>query len=220
MFRRSFRHVLLAVLATAAGLAIVAGTGGGPAGAATVTQALDCGVGGTQTMTVIATAPGTVTTGGTYTVQLDSGSGKADGAEIKNMVTTFHAPVGSTLVPGSATLIGTGTGTVGNVTAKITGTTVSITVPGPIANGATFDPPPLQFQLQATGAVGTVLAVKARQSAAYTLTAAGSFNVSCNAVSPLSSFTSTTIQAAVTTTTAPTTTASTTTTSRSRVTAR
>ena len=102
MIRRSFRHVLLAVLAIAAGLTIVFATGGGTAGAVAVHQPVDCGIGGTQTLDFESTSPATVTQGSTFAITLDSGGGTADGAEIKNIVSTFQAPTGTTLVAGSA----------------------------------------------------------------------------------------------------------------------
>ncbi|WP_426572634.1 DUF4214 domain-containing protein [Aquihabitans sp. McL0605] len=181
---------------------------GGTAGAATVSQTLDCGnLGGTQTTNLSTTAPATVAQNGTFSVVLaPSGApGKAAGAEIKNMVTTFQAPTGSSIVGGSASASG-GSGTLGAYTATISGTTVKLTVPGPIANGASFVNPTLTFQLKATGAVAAVLKTTFKQAGAYTLTAAGSVNVTCNATTPLTTLTSTTIAAATTTTTAAATT--------------
>ncbi|WP_421120296.1 DUF4214 domain-containing protein [Aquihabitans daechungensis] len=205
---RSIRSVLLAVAAGAAGLALVTTTGG-PAGAATVSQTLSCSPGGNQSVSLITTAPATVTAGDTFTVVLAPGSaGKADGAEIKNMVTTFRAPTGSQIVPGSASTSG-GSGTLGTVSTAISGQDVSIKTTGPVKNGASFTPPTLTFQLKATGAAGTVLRTTFRQSAGYTLTVAGSINVSCNAATPLTTLTSTAIEAAPTTTTTSTSTTST-----------
>src|SRR3954449_2842727 len=107
---RTFRSVLLAVAASAAGLVLVTSTGG-PAEAATVNQTLSCSPGGNQSVGLITTAPATVTAGDAFTVVLaPNGSGKADGADIKNMVTTFHAPTGSQIVAGSASTSG-GSGT-------------------------------------------------------------------------------------------------------------
>lgn len=186
--------------AAAAGLVVITGSGG-TAGAATVSQTLDCGIGGNQTSTLETTAPATVKRGDSFEVTLaPSGPpGTASGAEIKNMVTTFQAPAGSTIVPGSASFTG-GSGTLGNVSTSISGSTVQLKVPGPIANGASFTNPTLSFDLQATGVAGTKLSVKFRSSGGYTLTAAGSFNVSCNA-SPAVALTTTTIEDATTTTT-------------------
>ncbi|WP_426574651.1 DUF4214 domain-containing protein [Aquihabitans sp. McL0605] len=196
---RSIRSLLLAAAAVAGGLAIVSATGA-PAGAATVSQVLGCGVGGNQTVSLVTSAPATVPAGGTFTVVLAGNGSTSPPAEIKNMVTTFQAPTGSTIVAGSASFSG-GSGTLGNVTTTISGSTVNIKVPGPIASGKPFTPPTLQFQLKATGAGGTVLKTTFRQSAGYTLTAAGSFNVSCDANTPLATLTSTTIEAGATTTT-------------------
>jgi hypothetical protein len=196
---RLFRSVLLAFAASAAGLFLVTTTGG-PAGAATVSQTLSCGAGGNQTVGLIATAPATVAAGGTFSVSLAANGSASPPAEIKNMVTTFQAPTGSSIVAGSATFAG-GSGTLGSVSTSISGQNVSIKVPGPIKSGASFTPPTLTFKLKATGAGGTVLKTTFRQSAGYTLTAAGSFAVSCNANTPLTTLTSTTIQAAATTTT-------------------
>ena len=207
---RSIRSAVLAVAAAAAGLVVIAGSSG-PAGAATVTQTLSCSPGGNQNVSLITTAPSTVLAGGTFGVSLAPGSsGKADGAEVKNMVSTFQAPAGTQIVAGSATATG-GSGSLGTISTSISGQTVSIKTSGPVPNGQTFTPPTLSFQLKATGAPGTDLRVTFRQSAAYTLTVAGSVNVSCNANSP-ATLTSTTIQALPTSTTTTTTTAPTTTT--------
>lgn len=194
MRRRTLRHALLAFAAGAASLAIIS-TGSTPASAAVVSQGLSCGLGGNQTATLNTTAPATAVRGSTFTVVLaPSGPpGTASGAEIKNMVTTFQAPAGSTIVPGSAVASG-GSGTLGSVTTAISGSTVQLRVPGPIANGASFVNPTLTFQLQATGVVGSTLSVTFRQNAGYTLTAAGSINVSCNANNP-TKLTNTVIQA-------------------------
>ena len=212
MKRRSLRHILLATAAAAAGL-VLATTGGTPAGAAVVSQGLDCGIGGSQTSTLSTTAASTIETGGTFQVTLaPSGpAGTASGAEIKNMVTTFNVPSNASIVAGSASATG-GSGTLGSVAVAISGTTVKLTVPGPIANGASFVNPTVKFSLKATGAAGGSIKTTFKQSGAYTLTAAGSINVTCNATTPLTTLTTTTIQAAATTTTttAPTTTTTTT----------
>jgi hypothetical protein len=211
MKRRSLRHILLATAAGAAGLVLATSTGG-PAGAAVVSQGLDCGIGGSQTSALSTTAPSTIAAGGTFQVVLaPSGpAGTASGAEIKNMVTTFNVPSGASIVAGSASTSG-GSGTLGSVSTTISGTTVALKVPGPIANGKSFVNPTLTFSLKATGSAGATIKTTFRQSAAYTLTAAGSVNVSCNATTPLTTLTSTTVEAAATTTTSTTTTAPTTT---------
>jgi hypothetical protein len=203
MRRRRLRHALLTVMAVAAGTAVIS-AGGAPASAAVVNQSLDCGIGGSQTMKIAGVAPASVAPGSTFTVDLTPQPGKADGAKVANMIWSFQAPGGSALVPGSAQVVGTGSttgGTLGTVTANISGTVVQLKIPGEVSSGATFTPPTLRFQLTATGAAGSVLALKARQNPAYQLKAAGSIDVSCTAGSPLSSFTSTTIAAAATTTT-------------------
>jgi hypothetical protein len=206
MKRRSVRSILLATAAAAAGL-VLATSNGTPASAAVVSQGLSCGIGGNQTATLSTTAAATVEAGGTFQVTLaPSGpAGKADGAEIKNMVTTWNVPSGASIVAGSASASG-GSGTLGNYSTSISGTTVKLTVPGPIAKDQTFVNPTVKFNLKATGAAGATIKTTFRQTAAYTLTAAGSINVSCDATTPLTSLTSTTIQAAATTTTQATTT--------------
>ncbi len=201
MKRPSVRHILLAMAAAVAGLVVVT-TGGSPASAAVVSQGLSCGLGGNQTATLSTTAAATVETGGTVLVTLaPSGpAGTASGAEIKNMVTTFNVPSGASIVAGSASASG-GSGTLGSYSVAIIGTTVKLTVPGPIANGASFVNPTLKFSLKATGAAGATIKTTFKQTGAYTLTAAGSINVSCDATVPLTTLTSTAIQAAATTTT-------------------
>lgn len=203
MQTRSIRHAVLAFAAGVAGLALVASSDG-PAGAAVVNQGLNCGIGGNQTATLNASAPATVEQGKTFTVTLASnGPATASGASLSNLTNSYQAPAGTTVVPGSAKLLpGTGSSNMGTVTATISGNVIQARATGPIPNGATFTAPTLEFQLTATGAAGSVLNVRFRQNAAYTLTAAG-FNVSCNASTPLTNLTSTTITAAPTTTTVP-----------------
>jgi hypothetical protein len=206
MQTRSFRNALLALAAGVAGLALIA-SGDGPAGAAVVNQNLDCGIGGKQTASLDASAPATVQQGQIYTVTLAaSGPAKADGATLTNLTNSYQAPAGTTPVPGSARLLpGTGSGNLGTVTATISGNIIQAKASGPIANGATFTAPTLEFKLTATAAPGSILNVRFRQSAAYTLTASG-FNVTCNATTPLTNLTSTSVTAAPTTTAGPTTT--------------
>lgn len=177
-----------------------------PAEATVVQNGMDCGIGGAQTFRADMTAPATVARGAAFTVEVAPAGepGTVSGAQIKDLRTTFSAPPGSSVVPGSAEIVpGTGSGTIGAASASISGSTVTLIVPGPIENGATFQNPTLRFQLQATGVAGTVLSVTLRQSAAYTLTAAGSFGVTCNANTPLTPLTATTITAPTTTTTTP-----------------
>lgn len=200
-----------AVVATGALLVggLTAGTlSGGAAGAATVAQGLDCGVGGSQTMTVTGTAPATVLPSGTFTVDLDIASAKANGAAIDTLAWSFEAPTGTSIVAGSASTVGTGTGTLGSVTTATSGSIVQLKVAGPIANGATFKPPTLRFQLAATAAAGTALSVRVRQSPAYSLKAAG-FAVSCSTTGTRGAITTTTVQAAPTSSTSSTSTSST-----------
>src|SRR6478609_6064934 len=141
---RSIRTALLAAAAAAAGLVVVSTTGS-PAGAAAVSQTLSCGVGGNQTVNLNATAPATVPMGGTFDVVLAGTGSVTPPAEIKNMVTTFQAPADATIVAGSAAWSG-GSGTLGAVSTSISGSTVAIKVPGPIASGASFTPPTLTFK--------------------------------------------------------------------------
>ncbi len=169
---RTFRRTLLAIAVGAAGLVGIAASGS-PASAATVSQSLSCGIGGTQTASLNTTAPANVNQNDTFTVSLaPNGGGTASGAEIKNMVTTFNVPSGASIVAGSASATG-GSGTLGNVSVAIVGTTVKLTVPGPIANGKSFVNPTLKFNLKATGAAGATIKTQFKQSGAYTLTAAG-----------------------------------------------
>lgn len=206
MGRSKRTAALIAAATIAAGLAIVGG-GVGRAEAVIVQNGMDCGIGGAQTFSGDLSAPAVVERGAEFTVTFAAaGAGTADGAEIKDMKTSFAAPSGSSLVAGSAEVVpGTGSGTIGAATATISGSTVTLTVPGPIAKGASFTSPTMRFKLKATGVAGTVLSVKLRQSGAYTLTAAGSFGVTCDATTPLTALTSTTIQAPSGTTTTTTT---------------
>lgn len=190
----------MALTAIIAGLALVNATGGS-AGATVVSQNLNCGIGGSQTNELDATAPATVTQNENFTVTLaPTGSGTASGAELKNITTTFVIPTGASYVAGSAALTG-GSSNLGTKNVSVSGSNISVSVSGPIANGASFTAPTLSFQLKATGVPGSVLRMRFRATAAYTLTAAGSINVSCDA-SPQVNLTSTTVQAGATTTTA------------------
>src|SRR4051794_11083462 len=69
----------------------------------TLTQALGCGIGGNQTMTITGTAPGTVVQGTAYTVDLQPSQATAAGGDIAQMAWNFQIPTGATLVPGSVT---------------------------------------------------------------------------------------------------------------------
>ncbi len=207
MRARRSRHAVLAVLAAAAGLTVA--ITGAPAGAAVVNQTMSCGIGGNQTMKVDGRAPATVVKDDEFTVDLEPQAAKADGGSVGNMVWSFQIPTGATLVAGSPQVVGTGTatgGTMGTITTAATGTVVQLKATGTVASGATMDPPTLRFKLKATGAAGTTLSMKVRQSGAYALRGAGVVNVSCDATGALASFTSTVIQAPVTTTTSTSTT--------------
>jgi hypothetical protein len=193
--RAAWGSVLVAVLVSIVGVA--ASTLGGAAGAATVAQGLDCGIGGAQTMNVTGTAPSTVLPGGTFTVDLDVASAKANGAAIENLVWSFEAPTGTSVVAGSATKVGSGSGSLGTVTTTISGNVVQLKAAGPIANGASFEPPTLRFDLTAGAAAGTALSVRVRQNPAYSLKAAG-FNVSCSTTGTRGAITTTTVTAAPT----------------------
>ncbi len=210
------RHAALALAAATTGLAVVV-TGGSPAGAAVVDQTMSCGQGGAQTMKVSGTAPATVAPGGTFTVDLANQSANASGVALSNLVYSYAQPDGATFVAGSAQVVpGTGSttaGTLGNVTAAISGSVVQLRVPGSIGKTATFTPPVLRFQLKATGAAGTSIATKVRQNPAWEFRVENQLNLSCTANTPLNTFTSTAITAPITTTTAaPTTTTGSTTT--------
>ena len=69
MNRRRIRHSLLALLALLAGVIVVV-SGRAPAGAAVVSQSVDCGIGGTQSLDIAGTAPATVAQGANFTVDL------------------------------------------------------------------------------------------------------------------------------------------------------
>lgn len=196
--RAAWLSVLAAVLLTIVG--VTATTLGGAAGAATVAQGLDCGIGGSQTMNVAGTAPATVVPGGTFTVELDVASAKASGAAISDLVWHFEAPAGTSVVAGSATTVGSGSG-LGTVSTAVSGNVVQLKATGPVANGATFDPPVLRFGLTATAAAGTALAVRVRQSPGYSLKAAG-FGITCSTTGTRGALTTTTVTAATSSTTA------------------
>jgi hypothetical protein len=204
--RVAWWSVIVAVLLTVVG--VTAANLGGAAGAATVAQGLDCGVGGAQTMNVTGTAPATVVPGGTFTVDLAVGQGTASGAEIKDLAWSFEAPAGTSIVSGSAALIGSGSGTLGTVSTSVSGNVVQLKATGPVANGGKFTPPTLRFGLTASAAAGTALSVRVRQSPAYNLKAAG-FGVTCSTTGTRGALTTTTVQAAATSSSSTASTAST-----------
>ena len=160
-------------------------------------------------MKVDGTAPSTVAANGTFTVTLAPQAAKADGSAIKDLEWAFQAPAGSAVVAGSSIHVGTGSttgGSIGTPTTAISGNTVFLRITGTINNGATFTPPPVRFDVKATGAVGTQLPMKVRTSGSAYKLSAGSIAITCTASNPVNSFTNTAIVGETTTTAATTTT--------------
>lgn len=196
--RRPWIALASSAAAIAATMTVIAGPS--PAQAAVASQGLTCtNGGGSQTMKVDGTAPATATAGSTFTVTLAPQAGTASGAGIKDLEWAFQAPAGSEVVAGSSTTVGNGTttgGSLGTVSTAVSGNVVFLRASGTIANGATFTPPAVSFDLKATGPVGTSLPIRARTSAsAYKLTADlfGGINVVCTATNPINSFAATEI---------------------------
>jgi hypothetical protein len=197
--RLTRRAAMAASVLTIAALPAVIGV----QGASATAQSLSCGLGGSQTMNVTGTAPATATQGSNFTVDLQLASAVANGGSIENMNWYFVAPAGTTIVSGSVSTIGSGSGTIGAVSTSVSGQVVNLKGAGPVANGASFQMPLLRFQLNATGAVGTTQSVKVQGSPAYTLKAAGAINITCTAATPVA-FTNTDITSASTAPGAPT----------------
>jgi dehydratase len=111
---------------------------------------------------VQADAPATVAAGSTFEVVLTTdpmtvpaSAGGYSVVFIRDLRLTVPVPAGSTY--GSATLTGgSGLGTQQPTTSVADGV-VTVTVPGPIAGGATFQLPTLHLTLTATGATGTTI---------------------------------------------------------------
>jgi dehydratase len=162
-------------LVSAAGALALAATLGlaGPVAAATVPVVWDCEakppIGAPQQLTlnnsVQADAPATVVAGGSFeatlapdptTVPAEAGGYKI--TNLKNLKLKVPVPQGATFQ--SATLTGGSNLGTGIPSVAQADNVVTVTVPGPLAGGSTFQLPALHLTLTATGAAGTAIDTK------------------------------------------------------------
>lgn len=144
-----------------------------PASAASSTLLLSCQatppVGGTQQLsldsTVEATAPSAVTPGAAFDVVLAAGplllpttAGGFPINNVKNLKLKMPVPAGATLR--TTSLSGGSNLGAGVPSVAVAGGVATLTVPGPIPGGATFQLPAVTLSLTATGAAGSTIATK------------------------------------------------------------
>lgn len=160
------------LLACGLGLASVL-IGAGPASAASSPLALDCQakppIGAAQTLaldtTIDAQAPSAVTPGSAFDVVLAAGAltlpTTAGGYSINNVRNLkLKLPVPANAAFRAAGLSGGSNLGTGVPTVTQAGGLVTLTVPGPIAGGATFQLPAVTLTLTATGAAGSTIATQ------------------------------------------------------------
>jgi hypothetical protein len=159
-----------------------------PALAGAVTIPLTCSRGPSgQHYDVAPTVPASVPAGGTYWVQLDGvSSGKISQTGLNfifDMSYDYLIPAGAAYVDGSAQIApGTGSSNVQAAAAvSQKGGVVTMVLHGHVDNDTRYTPPTMKFQLKATGAAGSALAVKFDQ---YRVTAnaivVGDVKASCD----------------------------------------
>jgi len=164
----------IGLLSAAGALALTATLGvASPAAAATVPVVWDCQaqppIGAPEQLTlnnaVQADAPATVAPGGTFeatlapeptTVPAEAGGYRVN--RLQNLVLSVPVPAGSTYQ--SATLTGGSNLGSGIPSVKQADNVVTVTVPGPLTGGSTFQLPALHLNLTATGAAGSVIETK------------------------------------------------------------
>jgi dehydratase len=86
-------------------------------------------------------------------ITLNAGTGGGSVSQISNIVWRVAVPTGTTLV--SQSIAGWANVGPGTPTSSVSGNTISITVPGPVAANVTATFPTLVMKLQATGALGS-----------------------------------------------------------------
>jgi hypothetical protein len=116
-----------------------------------------------QKMWALLTLPASAAVGSKFTVRIegvDSGVISHTGLNyIYNMESDYPLPAGAKYVAGSAKFLpNTGTANVRpGATAWQDATGIHTRLPGHVANGTSFSPPTLEYQLEVTGKVGDIL---------------------------------------------------------------
>jgi len=157
-------------------------------GAKVVNAPLTCTKGdANQKMWAMLTIPSTAAVGSKFTVRIDgvdSGVISHTGLNyIYNMETDYPIPAGTKFVPGSAKMVpNTGSANVrAGATAWQDASGIHTRLPGHVANGTSFSPPSLEYQLEVTGKVGDGLNIGFTQ---YRVTAnaivVGDVNSTCD----------------------------------------
>jgi hypothetical protein len=167
---------------------VALGTTSFSASAGHVAPLLECSSGPSgQRFDVGVSLPAYAEVGSTYSVRIDGvSSGKISHFGLNylhDMTVDYVLPADASYVEGSAELVpGTGTANV-LASARLThrAGVVTLALPARVAEGTSYTPPSIRFQLRATGAPGTAAAVSFRQ---FRLTAnaivVGEVAVSCN----------------------------------------
>lgn len=121
---------------------------------------------GTTTSTFDVTGPQAVAPGGELTVKVAPAPFTVDGSstssgtvtQLSNLVSKVQVPANSTLV--SQSIAGWANVGAGTPSSSVSGSTITVTVPGPIAANTTATLPTLTMVLKATGAAGSRIDAK------------------------------------------------------------
>ncbi len=174
-------------LVVAFGLALLS-----PSLAHAVSQQLDCGMGGKQTMEFSAVAPAAVSVGSTFTVQIGGDTAKpvkVSGSAIKNMTWYFPMPAGVTIVNGPVVknvgkqgTVVSGKGTLGTISVSVRNGVIVLSATGPVDDGNVFVPPGFSVDVKSTTVGELSFHPAASPTIGYT---AGALSISCKSVLPL-----------------------------------
>jgi dehydratase len=201
--------------------ALVAGAAPAFAGAA-VSNTYSCsadGVTAPSAYSFSSTAPATVTVGGSYTDAISEGVVAVPATETElgqtvtltsetDILNVFTAPTGTT-ISGTPTLSG-GSVAGGTPTIATSGSTVTVTIPGPVDGGTSFTAPTVNITLKVTAAVGATIGdAFPTVTPTANIVFAGtpiSASTACTPAATPATYDATSVVAATTTTVAPTTT--------------
>ncbi len=133
--------------------------------------------------------PATVAPSSKYAVRIDGVPSKKIAHfglnYIYDIMTDYALPAGATYVPGSAHVIpDTGTPNVSSgARIALEGGLVRLTLPAHVANGTSYTPPSIEFQLEASGPPGTVLPLSfSRYHVTANAIIAGDVRATCESV--------------------------------------
>ena len=168
--RRNLRSVVAVatLIGSVATVGVIAATS--TAGAAAVSNTYSCtadGVTAPSTYSFSSNAPSSVAPGGTYTDVISEGSVAVPATESElgmvvtvtsetGIVNVFTVPTGTSL-SGTAALSG-GSGLGSTPTISQTGSTVTETIPGPVAGGSSYTAPTVSLPLTVTASAGATIA--------------------------------------------------------------